>query len=517
MLDPIGEPDDYTDGGAMELSDVFMDYQIKFLLDESPIRIYEKSRQIGITWTIAFECVVCASSARSAGGMHCYYMSKHQDDATAFIEDCEYWARLLHGVSCAVGEEMFEDIDGVGSIKVMSIRFASGFGIFGMSRSASRIRSKRGRVYLDEFAFHPQQEEVFAAAGALTIWGGRITILSTHNGVGSEFNRLIEAAKTGAKDYSLHRTTFQEAIQSGLYRKVCERLGQEWTLEGQESFTRRIYSESGDPEQELDVIPRNPFKNNYMSLNDVIRQSCITTAQCPVFEVSLRAFNSDGQKCIEAAEIYFKTKIYPRLIKLDATVPCYVGIDFGRTNNLSVITVLQKYGEVLKMAMVVEMECFPFAEQEYIIFEMLKSLPMLQGGRSDKIGIGMRTTEKLERLLPTTWKGIAATERLYAENIPVFRSRIAAGNLMLVQHTPLRNEILSIQINQKGFPYLPDAKTMGLKTPDGKERHGDGFISLFLATLCLDTGGFEPKQVDIMESAREICDEIAQQQSEYEF
>ena len=54
------------------------------------------------------------------------------------------------------------------------------------------------------------------------MWGARVRIISTHNGVNNDFNQLIQDARAGRKNYSIHRITLDDALKDGLY--VVDRL-----------------------------------------------------------------------------------------------------------------------------------------------------------------------------------------------------------------------------------------------------------------------------------------------------
>ena len=88
------------------------------------------------------------------------------------------------GVS-GVEEFLFEDQDDDGKtrhITAYRIRFASGFQVCALSSRPANIRGLQGHVVIDEAAFHPDVQGVLDAAAALLIWGGQITVISSHNG-----------------------------------------------------------------------------------------------------------------------------------------------------------------------------------------------------------------------------------------------------------------------------------------------------------------------------------------------
>ena len=96
----------------------------------------------------------------------------------------------------------------------------------------------QGFVVIDEAAFHEELKELMKAAIALLIWGGRVLVISTHNGEDNYFNQLVKAARAG-KGYGLVRFDFDEALKDGLYKRVCIRTRQEWSRRGRSRVARR--------------------------------------------------------------------------------------------------------------------------------------------------------------------------------------------------------------------------------------------------------------------------------------
>ncbi|EOK7169926.1 hypothetical protein WHA40_RS27875, partial [Escherichia coli] len=116
----------------------------------------------------------------------------------------------------------FWDRDKKEEILTYMIRFPnSGFKIQALSSRPSNLRGLQGDVVIDEAAFHESLDELLKAAMALTMWGARVRIISTHNGVDNLFNQYIQEAREGRKDYSVHRITLDDAIADGLYRRIC--------------------------------------------------------------------------------------------------------------------------------------------------------------------------------------------------------------------------------------------------------------------------------------------------------
>ena len=70
-------------------SGILMQYQVDWIKDQSPVKIIEKSRRIGISYAEAADDVLYAASAE---GANVYYISYNKDMTAGFINDCATWA-----------------------------------------------------------------------------------------------------------------------------------------------------------------------------------------------------------------------------------------------------------------------------------------------------------------------------------------------------------------------------------------------------------------------------------------
>ena len=228
-------------------------YQATWVADKSPLKIMEKSRRVGISWAEAYDCVMHA--AEGLGDV--YYQSYSKDMTSSFISDCADWARLLDAGASEVGETIIKDPKG--DVHVYSIALASGKEITALTSSPRQFRSK-GRPgdigVVDEAAYVDNLEEVLKAVLAFLMWGGKVRIISSHCGEASPFNQLVGKIRDGKRPGSHHRVTFDDAIADGLYRRICEITGMEWSEDAETEWAADIreFYESAAAE-ELDCIP----------------------------------------------------------------------------------------------------------------------------------------------------------------------------------------------------------------------------------------------------------------------
>lgn len=195
-----------------------------------------------------------------------------------FIRDCAFWAKTLNVLAEKSEEIVLRDEDR--DITVYRIRFASGFNVWGLPSEARSLRSKQGRVIIDEAAFVDDLPELMKAAFALLMWGGSVSILSTHNGEENPFNELLKEIRSGERNYSLHRTTLDDAIADGLFKTICKRANppRVWSREAEEAGRAGIIADYGDgADEELFCIP-NRSSGAYLTATMI--EACMGTRWC---------------------------------------------------------------------------------------------------------------------------------------------------------------------------------------------------------------------------------------------
>ncbi len=253
--------------------DLFLKYQqrtVDKLYTGTALLVIEKSRRIGLTWGIAAYCVLRAAAQVSAGGQSCWYMGYDKDMTLEFIETCAMWARAFGIIGTDVGEDVLDDGDG-NPIQAFRIRFASGFKITALPSVPRALRGKQGIVVIDEAAFHKNVDEVIKSAMALLIWGGQVIVISTHDGVGNAFNRLISDVRSKKRAGDVVTITFAQAMADGLYERVAmvaKTKGAELPTKVEwEAGIRAFYGD--DAEEELDCVPKSG-NGSLISLEDIL-------------------------------------------------------------------------------------------------------------------------------------------------------------------------------------------------------------------------------------------------------
>jgi hypothetical protein len=236
------------------LSQLLLPYQQRWIADRSRLKLSEKSRRIGLSWGDALESALTAAISKEDGGMDCYYLGFNKEMSETYIQDCANWARGLNLLAGEVQQSVLKDEDK--DILVFRIRFASGHKVMALSSKPTNLRSRKGRIVLDEFAFHDNPEQLLKAAMATLVWGGKVAIISTHNGVASKFYELCEMARTGENDWALHRTTLDDARVDGLYQRICQVQGVPWSQIAENEWRDQLFRDYGaTAQEELMCVP----------------------------------------------------------------------------------------------------------------------------------------------------------------------------------------------------------------------------------------------------------------------
>ena len=457
-------------------------YQQDWIADDSPLKIAEKSRRIGLTWAEAADNVLIASSE---GGSNVFYISATQDMAIEYIEACAMWARHFDMAAEAIEEGIFVDDDGR-EIKTYKIDFPkTGKRIVALSSRPANLRGKQGVVVIDEAAFAPDLEGLLKAAMAMLMWGDKVRIISTHNGDDNAFNELINEVRAGKRGGSVHRITFAQAVADGLFRRACLRKGVAWTQEAEDAWVagvRKFYGD--DSAEELDVIPAQGG-------GAFVPLALIEARMKPGVDIVRHKWPAafslvpEPTRFREVAE-WCNEFLAPVLGTLDKSRPHGYGLDFARVGDLTVITVLEEGGDTVKrVRLVVELAGCPYKQQEQILDFIVDRLPRFRRGAHDANGNGGQLAEHAaDRYGHDRIDTIHLTEKFYMEQMPKFKAHLEDATL---DNLPLddqcRDDLRAIKkIN--GVPKIPKAKTQAGDGPK-LQRHGDFAISVFLGDYAM--------------------------------
>lgn len=487
--DPAELPEELPRGGDIPatldpLADgILMRHQAEWLEDESDLKLAEKGRRTGITFAEALDDTLLAAKSREAGGMNVFYIGDTKDKGREFIGYVAHFAATVAGELAAVEEFMFEDRKEDGSssfISAFRVRFASGYRVEALSSRPENIRGLQGKVVIDEAAFHKDVRAVLDAVNALLIWGGKIVVISTHDGVLNPFNELILEAKAKKVPFSLHFIPFSKAVENGLFRRVCLMKGKPWSAEAEAEWEAKIRSSYGvrtsAMAQELDCVPAEA---EGAALTRVQIEACMQ-ADIPIVRWavpdSFKNLPEDQRKAM--ALEWCEAELKPVLDKLNPKLRHVFGEDFARTGDATVIYVNEVgHGLTRTCALQVELRNMPFDQQREILFYIVDRLPRMGGGALDATGNGAYLAE----VAALKYRGVVEvklSQEWYRLNMPPYIEAFGDRTVVLPKHDDVLRDHQALSY-AGGIIKVPDDHRF--KGADGFPRHGDSAIAGALA------------------------------------
>lgn len=398
--------------------------------------VIEKSRRIGLTWGIAFLAALTASSIKSAGGMDVYYMGYNMEMAREFIDTVGMWARSIGCAITGSGEFALPDPDKPDKfIKAFRVTFASGFEVIALPSVARALRGMQGMFIADEAAFMTDLNEILKAAMAFLMWGGRVIVISTHNGVTNAFNILLDEIKAKKRGGDTMKITFDDALADGLYERIklvvpSSKPKAEWIEE-----IRGIYGDNAS--EELDCIPK-AGGGSWLNAEDI--------AKCE---------HADAGK--------------PELYQGGL---CYIGRDVARRRDYAVIICFEMVGDVLWERERWEKVGATFAEQDAVMDDMMKRYRVVRVG-IDQTGMGEKVVEDAIDRHGKRVEGVLLTGPNRISMATILRQLFEDGKIRIRRDPLMRTDLLGIKRASN------DNKVLA----EGKEVHPDRFWACGLVGL----------------------------------
>ena len=437
-------------------------YQRRWVQDAAPVKVAVKSRRIGLSWAEAYDDVMHAV----AGAGSVSYSSYSKDATEGWIGDCQDWAAGFHALALAIDEEVLEDDER--PRQRFRLVCPSGKRIEALPSVPRAVRSRGrpgDRAVLDELAFVRDPDAMLQAVMALRIWGGRVRLISTHNGEHHPFNALVEDIRGGTLPYSLHTIPFDAAVADGLYRRVLavqEAIAREvdpradveefrWTPEREAAWVDDIRASYRYPwmaEEELDCRPA-PGAGAWIALQDYL--------DCTHAEAGRPEGYQGG--------------------------PCWVGYDVARRKHLAAIAVAEELARVLWVRELIVMDNAPFREQRAELARVLRDYRVVRVA-VDQTGMGEAQVEKLQDDHGASRiEGVILTGPTRLDVATALRDVFEEARIRVAADRALRDDVRSVRraAGATGAPrlYAEDSESDG---------HADRFWALALAAAAADAG-----------------------------
>ena len=431
-----------------------------------------------------------------------YYIGYNEEMAIEYIQFCTEWVRSLNILAQHAGEGIWDGNESNQPIKTYSLDFpTTNRRIVALSSRPTNLRGKQGTVVIDEGAFLMDLPAVLKAAMAMLVWGGKVRLISTHNGINHPFNLTIQEIRAGTRSGTVHRITFKEAVRQGLFKKICQKMQQPWSKAKEKAWVQEIYDYYGaDAEEELDVIP-SESQGDFLTAQ--IIEQCMDRTVPVVRLIREKEFTlhdtKDRQQNIQR---WIREELDPALQSLHQFAATTIGADIGRSGHASSICILQTMeGMVRHTRLILEMWGIPFANQRQIFHHIIQKSPRLDRVHIDARGLGMEIAEAMgDSYGRKTVEGIMTADKWYREAMPQLKHAFEAKLITIPADPDIRQDLRDIEII-RGVPKISErAERRGI---NGKMRHSDSAISIAMAYAATTSGGlsydYTPAPAELIE------------------
>lgn len=311
----------------------FLPYQRRWLAEQATIALAIKARQIGFSHTTAAWHVMRALTEGSTN----IIISASQSLSDEVLGKVKAHCRVLRRFGCEAANPV--------QVSASRVTFANGGRIISLPSSPRTARSWTGHVTFDEAAYHNDLQAVWDAAAAMASRGSHlIRIVSTPNGAVGPFYQWATRPPSG---WAIHRVTIEQAQREGM--RVD--LGKLWDLAGHDE---RVFAQ---------------------------------WHRCQFLDADMQ---------------FVPTAFADRALNWTGTTPrdllqrgrFFAGLDVGRENDLTVLTVAVEYDGKAFVLPPWTCKRTAFAQQKDMVREVRERFPweMLH---IDATGLGMQLAEEL--------------------------------------------------------------------------------------------------------------------------
>ena len=171
------------------------------------------------------------------------------------------------------------------------------------------------------------------------------------------------------------RCTFDDALEQGLYQRICLVTGKAWSPEAEAAWRSEIRDFYGsDAAEELDCVPS---QGSGVYLTGALIEACMSPL-VPVIRLRCpEGFELEPDAVRESfVADWLDEHVKPILDTLDRNLRHSYGFDFARSGDLSVFLPLaEERTLVLRAPFILELRNVPFRQQEQILFYVVDRLP----------------------------------------------------------------------------------------------------------------------------------------------
>ena len=414
------------------LHEILMPYQLKWVEDSSRFKIGLWSRQTGKSFATACEavldCVAGDEAAKNAKSAKLWVvLSAGERQALEWMEKAKKWAEAVKATVDGY-DELRDSANAL--LSRAEIRFASGARIVAIPANPDTARGYSANLVLDEFAIHERPFDIWAAIypSITNPLNGekRLRIVSTPKGRGNKFADLWEHNEK----YSKHKVTIEDAVRMGLPVDIEE-----------------LKAGVDDP----DI-----WAQEYM---------------CEFI---------DNTSVLLPYEMIGKCE--SEQVADDGASPLYIGMDVGRSKDLSVIVTSVLCGDVLVAVDITELKRMPFNDQLDVLLGKARD-PRVRRVCIDSTGIGAMLAEEATRKGGGKFEGVNFNVQTKGEMYGLMRRKFEERSIRIPVSRELREDLHAVQ------RVVSTGGNVTYSAPRNADGHSDRAAALALCIRAASFGG----------------------------
>jgi phage FluMu gp28-like protein len=404
---------------------LLLPYQRRWIEDTSRRKLWLASRQVGKSFALSLEAVKEALNSRCDNLL----LSSSERQSRELMRKVRLHLQSFQGMNPG----FYLDGD-----RAEEVQFENGSRVISLPANPDTVRGFSGNLYLDEFAFHSDDREIWRAMYPTVTRGYKVRICSTPNGKANMFFDLwANSAREGQSPesgYSRHRTDIHQAVAEGLSANVSE-----------------LRDGVGDAETWA-----QEFECRFLDgATAFIPLGLIAQAEDPAASIELSELSLEGEY--------------------------YLGVDIGRIHDLTVMWLLEKVGDVYWTRQVREMRGAAFSLQRDTLYSLLDSANVRRVS-IDSTGIGNQLAEETQDKYRGRAEGVHFTQAS-KEDMAVSLRRAFEDRLLRLPASPaIREDIHSVRRS------VTSTGSLRFSAQRSGAGHADRFWALALALHASDTG-----------------------------
>ena len=445
-------------------------YQQRWVEDQSRFKLAVKATQVGYSYAAALEAVLDCIERETMW----IVLSRGERQSLEFMQKVRQHVRALKVIDSSMESSFFGDT----SELKHELQFPNGSRIIGLPANPDTARGYTGNMILDEFAFHAQDREIWAAAfGRVSRGDLKLRVISTPNGERGKYFELVKDAGIGNREWGIGSTSRFTGHAPGDTTNMAD----------------LTHSERPSP------IPHSPFPIPGSSIwsghwCDVHRA---VAEGCPIDTVAMRAAIGDEHTWQQEYECVFLSE-RDQYIGLDLILGCqdsaastalprpgergwstesverelYLGYDVARVHDLAVIAVVERVGDVFWTRILMEMPRATFAEQQTALRNVF---PLCRRGAIDSTGMGSAIAERVQEEFPGRIEPVTFTAGRKQTMAIRMKRHFEERTLRIPDDRALRNDIAAVK------RVITSAGTIRFDAERTADGHADRFWALALA------------------------------------